>query len=95
MPSRPIEYGPEDLMSDDSDDPDYRESSADEDEDELPPSMARDRAQWTVENQDVIGELYRMFKDSGSIVFGGAFFQTGSITAFAHFIYRYTSPGAD
>jgi len=73
------------------DDPDYRESSADEDDD-LPLSMARDRAQWVVDNQDAVEELYRQFKDCGYQLFGRAFFQCGNITPFAHFVYKHTTP---
>ena len=83
-----------DLPDDFSDDPDYREDSADEEDDELPPSMARDRAQWVVDNQDAVEELYRAFKEAGVTLFGGAFFQCGNITPFAHFVYKYTMPGA-
>ena len=98
MPStrRQVEYGPNDLPEDwssDECDPDYRESSADED-DELPRSMARDRAQWVVDNQEAIEEVYRLFKENGMQAFGRAFYQTGNVTAFAHFVYRYTTPGA-
>ena len=80
-----------DLPSDD--DASYRESSADED-DELPESMARDRAQWVVDNQDALEELYAAYKDVGAQLFGRAFFQCGSITPFAHFVYKHTTPGA-
>ena len=97
MPSarRQNEFTHDDLPSDrESDDPDYRESSADEEEDELPRTMARDRAQWVVDNTEIITELYSLFKANGRVAFGEAFFQTGNITSFAHFVYRYTTPGA-
>ena len=80
--------------TDDSDDPDYRESSADDSADDLPPSMARDRAQWVVDNREAVAELYRAFKESGQALFGAAFFQCGSITEFSHLVYKYTMPGA-
>jgi len=88
-------YNPNDLMSDVSSecDPDYRESSADED-DELPESMARDRAQWVCDNQEAIEELYHIMKESGVKLFGEAFLQCGGVTAFAHFVYKHTTPGA-
>tara|TARA_B100000579_G_scaffold408294_1_gene396311 strand:- start:418 stop:720 length:303 start_codon:yes stop_codon:yes gene_type:complete len=79
--------------SEDDSDPDYRESSAD-DEDELPKSMARDRAQWVVDNHEALAELYAEFKDVGRHLFGEAFFQCGNITVFSHFVYRHTMPGA-
>lgn len=83
-----------DLPSDtEDDDASYRESSADED-DELPESMARDRAQWVVDNQDALEELYAAYKDVGVQLFGRAFFQCGTITPFAHFVYKHTTPGA-
>ena len=84
---------PEDCSESD-DDASYRESSADEDEDELPQTMARDRAQWVVDNQDALEELYRAFKEAGQHLFGRAFFQCGNITSFAHFVYKNTMPGA-
>ena len=83
---------PDDYESDDMD-PDYRESSADED-DELPKTMARDRAEWVVSNQEAVEEFYRAFRDIGFQLFGRAFFQTGNVTDFSHFLYKYTTPGA-
>ena len=89
--------GRHDLMeglydSDDDSDPDYREDSADDDEDELPPSRARDRAQWIVDNTDAVEELYHAFKEIGTQIFGRAFFQVGTITDFSHFVYNHTTP---
>lgn len=79
---------------DDSDlDPDYRESSADEDDDL--PTCAQDRADWIVQNYDAIAELYQIYRQAGQQLFGNAFFQLGDITAFAHFTYNYTTPGAN
>lgn len=75
-------------------DPDYREDSADESEDDLPPSMARDRAQWVVANTEAIEELYKIYCDAGKLLWGRAFFQCGDITSFAHFVYKHTTPGA-
>ena len=83
--------GPGDFDSDD--DPDYRESSADEEE-EIKPSYAQDRAQWTVYNYEEICELYKMVRENGKTLFGQAFFQLGDITSFSHFIYNFTTPGA-
>tara|TARA_B100001250_G_scaffold268515_1_gene231664 strand:- start:619 stop:927 length:309 start_codon:yes stop_codon:yes gene_type:complete len=84
---------PDDYFSSDSGDPDYREESADE-ADELPKSMARDRAEWVVDNQEAIEELYRITKEAGVRLFGEAFLQCGGVTAFAHFVYKHTTPGA-
>ena len=81
------------MDSDDDYDPDYRET--DSEDDELPRSMQRDRAQWIVDNQDALEDLYRNFKETGQSCFGRAFFQTGNITSFANFLYRFTTPGAD
>ena len=80
-----------DLPSDDEYDPDYTE---DESEDDLPHTMGRDRAQWVVDNSEAVEELYRAFKITGQALFGGAFFQCGTVTDFAHLVYKYTSPGA-
>jgi hypothetical protein len=76
------------------DDPDYREDSAD-DSDELPVTRGRDRAQWCIDNLDAVQELYAVYLSTGRQIFGGAFHQIGSVTEFAHFVYRYTTPGAD
>ena len=80
--------------SDDADDPDYRESSDTDDEDNIPKSMARDRARWIEENVDELAELFRAFKKEGAKVFGSAFMQTGTINNFSNFCYKYTTPGA-
>ena len=78
--------------SDDDDyDPDYRET--DSEDDELPMSMQRDRAQWIVDNQEALEDLYRDFKEKGRYVLGASFLQTGNITSFCNFIYRFTTPG--
>lgn len=82
----------EGLHSDDDDyDPDYRET--DSEDDELPMSMQRDRAQWIVDNQEALEDLYRDFKEKGRYVLGASFLQTGNITSFGNFIYRFTTPG--
>lgn len=78
-------------LPEDEFDPDYVEES---DEDDLPATMGRDRAQWVVEHTDALEDLYRAFKEIGQRVFGGAFLQTGDITCFSHFVYKYTTPGA-
>lgn len=83
---------PDDLTSDD-DDPDYREDSCDSD-DELPASMARDRAEWVVQNSEAVEELYAHYRMVGEQLFGTAFNQCGNITKFAHFVYKQTMPGA-
>ena len=80
--------------SDDSDDPSYREGSADEDDD-VPERYVRDRADWVVQYADECAELYRAFKDHGRQIFGNSFLQLGSSSKLAHFIYKYTTPGAN
>ena len=82
-------------MNDWSDDPSYREDSADESSDELPMTRGRDRAQWCIDNLDAVQELYAVYMDTGRQLFGDAFHQIGSVTDFAHFVYRFTTPGAD
>lgn len=79
------------LLSDSEDDPSYHESTSEEED--CPQNMRRDRAQWVVDNVEVVEELFRAFKADGRGVFGEAFFQLGSAADFAHFIYRYTMPG--
>jgi hypothetical protein len=88
----PLLSGLEDDYSDDLD-PDYRESDSGE-EDDLPPSMQRDRAQWVVDNTEDLEWLFTYFRDLGRSLFGRAFFQHGNITDFSHFVYKFTSPGA-
>ena len=80
---------------DDEMDPDYRESS-DEDsaESDIPQSVQRQRAQWVMEHQDVLVELYQCFKGSGSVLFGQSFYQLGTISQFCNFVFKYTTPGA-
>ena len=74
-------------------DPDYRESE-DEEEEELPRTMQRDRAQWVVDNTDDLEWLYRNYLELGRSLFGHAFFQQGNVTDFAHFVYKHTTPMA-
>ena len=81
---------PEDFSDDD---PDYREDSADEDE-EVPKRMARDRAEWVVKNADALSELYGAFRLTGRQLFGNAFWQIGNVTQFSHLVYKYSTPGA-
>ena len=84
-----------DLPSDNSDDdPDYREDSDNGDEDDLPPSMGRDRAQWMMDNREALVETYRMLQETGKQTFGAAFLQLCNLNAFGNFIYKYTTPGA-
>lgn len=83
-----------DWSDEDSNDPDYRESSDDSDADDLPQSMHRDRAQWIVDHTDTIADLLRILRVDGEHVFGRAFLQTCSINSFANFVYKYTMPGA-
>ena len=45
---------------------------------------------WVEENYDVLEELYRAFRESGSRVFGAAFFQCGGFHHFTHLIYTHT-----
>ena len=82
-----------DLPDDSDDDPDYREDSA-SDDDDLPRSMERDRAEWVVANHEAVSELYKAYKEVGQLLFGSAFFQCGNITQFSHFVYKHSMPGA-
>ena len=77
-------------FSDDDDDPDYREESGEEEE--IPNTMHRDRAQWIVDNTEDLEWLYRKLKEDGKSTMGRAFLQTCTITNFANFVYRYTTP---
>ena len=78
----------------DSGDPDYRESSDDEDE-ECEPRFHRMRADWIVDNHDALDEGYRAFIDTGRKLFGNAFFQLGGINDYCKLVFKYTQPGAD
>jgi len=77
----------------DSGDPDYRESSDDEDE-EIGQQFHRMRADWIVEHQDALEEGYRAFLEVGRKLFGNAFFQTGTINDYCKLVFKYTQPGA-
>jgi hypothetical protein len=79
--------------SDDDFDPDYRES--DDSDEEVPATMAQDRAQWVVDSQEAVEESYHMFLALGRQLWGEAFFQTGDVTKFAYFIYKHTALGAN
>lgn len=92
MPSR--KYDEATLELTDSDDPDYREDSDNTDDDDLPPSMGRDRAAWMIDNSDALAELYKLLRDAGEKMFGNAFLQLSSLNAFCNFVYKYTTPGA-
>ena len=89
----PVEQYLENYNSDD--DPDYRESSDDTDEDNLPRRMFRDRAQWFIENREAIASVYNFLRRHGKEVFGEAFLQTCSLNAFGNFVYKFTTPGAN
>lgn len=92
MPSTPADY---DVPSDNSDDdPDYREDSDEGDEDDLPPSMGRDRALWMMDNSEALRDVYVALLHVGKETFGSAFLQLGNINAFGNFVYKYTTPGA-
>ena len=76
-------------------DPDYREDSeTDDDEDDIPRTMQRDRARWVEENVEVLQELYKSYRDTGKKLFGESFAQGMSINKFSNFCYKYTMPGA-
>ena len=74
-------------------DPDYREDSeVEEDLDEIPRSMQRDRAQWIVDNTEDLEWLYRKLREDGRSLMGESLLQTCTINNFANFIYRFTTP---
>jgi len=90
-----LDYGdglPDDF-SDEEFDPDYRESSADEDAvDDLPMTMHRDRAEWVLENREDLEWLWINFLDLGRSQMGNAFMQKCDSTMFSYFVYRNTTP---
>ena len=88
--------GHSDWIEDEDDelDPDYREDSDTDDEDDIPKRMGRDRARWIEDNVEELQELFKAFKESGRQLFGPAFMQAGSINNFGNFCYKYTTPGA-
>lgn len=45
---------------------------------------------WLSDHTDALLELYNLFKKNGDIMFGRAFFQTGSFDDFARFVYLHT-----
>ena len=87
------DLGDFDLSDSDEYDPDYREDSVDDDdEDDIPKTMKRDRAQWTVDNTEDLEWLFRNLLRDGRSVLGESFLQTGNINNFANFVYRFTTP---
>ena len=78
--------------SDDEFDPDYRESSDEDNEDDVPKTMARDRARWIEDNVEDIEWLYRKVLTEGRSVFGNSFLQLSTINIFANYLYRNTTP---
>lgn len=79
--------------SDDSDDPDYREDSEEEDRvDDIPKNMQRDRAQWIVDNIEDLEWLYNRLRADGKSVMGQSCLQTCTMNNFANFMYRFTTP---
>ena len=81
-------------MSDDENDPDYDEGSYDTDDDDLPMTLGRVRADWVVTNVDAIGELYAVFLRVGRDLFGSAFHQNGRVDYLAKFVFKFMQPGA-
>lgn len=77
-------------FSDDDFDPDYRESS--EEEEELPKSMHRDRAHWIETNVEDIEWLYRKLLEDGRSIMGNSFMQSATINSFAYYLYAHTTP---
>ena len=59
--------------SDDEYDPDYRESSEGESDDDVPKTMHRDRARWVEDNVEDVEHLYRHLLESGRSVMGDVF----------------------
>ena len=78
--------------SDDDYDPDYDEEESAGSDDEIPKTMGRDRAKWIEDNVEDIEWLYRKLLEDGRSVMGQAFLQTGSITSFAKYLYKNTTP---
>jgi len=72
--------------------PETSRSSDDEDTD-VPFVLRRSFVFWEIEHQDALQELYSKFKLDGEILFGRAFFQTGSFDEFAKLVFRFTMPG--
>lgn len=76
--------------SDDDYDPDYCEDP--DEDDELPQTKERDRAQWIVDYHEELAEMFSEFRNHGRALFGDAFFQNANITTFSKFVYINTTP---
>jgi hypothetical protein len=78
-------------------DPDYRESSEEDstESDTLPFNVKRERAQWIVDNQEALEELFQCFKRDGQAIFGRAFYQLGDINQFVKFVFKTIVPGGN
>ena len=67
--------------------------SSDDDDIEIPFVLRRSFHFWVVDNQDALTEVYTKFITDGEILFGRAFFQTGSFHEFAMLVFKFTMPG--
>ena len=50
------------------------------------------RSEWTTEYTDELLELYTLFTEHGTQVFGRAFFQLGTVSDFCQFVFKHTIP---
>ena len=69
--------------------------SEDEDESVWTLHCNREKRTWLKEHFDVLQELYHQFREAGTCVFGGAFFQLGGFHSFVEFVFQHTIEGSD
>ena len=62
---------------------------------EVPKHLHRDEKLWIRQYQEELDELYHVFLDTGRVIFGNAFHQTGTPREFAKFVFKYMQPGAN
>jgi hypothetical protein len=66
--------------------------SSESDECEEEPPNPRTFDEWVQVHYDELVGMYTAFKENGTIIFGGAFFQFGDLGTFAYFVYTYMQP---
>ena len=71
-------------MSDESD------SDYDSDVEDFRIAVTRSETNWFIEHNDVLQELYHIFKSQGETLFGNWFFQSGGFHHFVNFVYLHS-----
>ena len=78
------------------DDAQYDSQTSDEhtDEEYIPKTMKRVRNNWKRDYETEIEHLYTIYISHGTMIFGNAFHQLGTMEEFSNFVFKYMQPGA-